>query len=90
MTYKTFSSNSDFAIDLLQLLKKHKASVNWIFSDDTDTHGIRGAGISFESGGRVLLKMKDMEFDARDLEDALKRQARATKKDALKAAGVMK
>lgn len=62
---------NDFAKELLDLLKKYDATVCWLFDDATDTHGIRGAGISFESGDRVLLKMDDTHFTAADLEREL-------------------
>jgi len=71
--------NREFAIELLALLEKYNATIEWAFDDSTDMHGIYGEKIVImqQPESKPLLKMVGMEFGGFDLKQILKKRVKA-------------
>lgn len=48
----TYSAEQQFRAELKDLLKKYDVTINWDYSDCSDTHGMYGEGIEFTTAWR--------------------------------------
>lgn len=60
-----------FKVDLITLLEKHKASLDFMMSDCSDTHGISEEGFGVSFGGKVQRLTHGYCADSNDIKEGV-------------------